>query len=344
MAKKKRPTRNEGDTKSCPVDGGDVSCAHEHVPTEPGKGTGHDHGHPHPHPHESAHHQHKVKERKILAIAVAITGITMVVEFIGGWLSNSLALVSDAGHMLTHMLALILSYAAIWIASRDSGPEYSFGLYRSETLSALFNSFILIVISALILYEAYRKFLEPGPIRVLEMLVIAIIGLVVNLITAVVLMRANPESDLNIKSAFLHMVSDTLSSVGVVIGAVVIYYTGWVWMDPALSVLITAMILIWVYRLTRSSIRVLLERVPEGLDAANVEKVIREKVPEVQGVHDIHIWEITTNMYNMTAHVVLENQSLHEALPVLKKVRKVVKEDFNIGHAALQLECTCVEE
>jgi cobalt-zinc-cadmium efflux system protein len=138
--------------------------------------------------------------------------------------------------------------------------------------------------------------------------------------------------------------SDTMSSVGIVIGAVLIYYTGLVAIDPLLSVMITVLILAWVYSLARSSIRVLLERAPEGIDIEQVKKVIKEKVPEVIDIHDIHLWEITTNMYNMTAHVVLENQSLHQALPTISKVKKVLKEDFNIGHAAIQMECTCVEE
>lgn len=334
--------------KACPVDGKDDDayvCAHEHEPLVTEKG--HEHEHPHEHRHHHVHtagHEHKIKERRLLAAAISITGGTMVLEFVGGWLTNSLALISDAGHMLTHLLALGISFAAIWLASRDPGPEYSFGFYRSETLAALLNCFFLVGISIWILWEAYMKILHPGKIYVVEMLFIAVIGLGVNLATAALLNKANPEADRNIKSAFLHTLSDTLSSIGIVIGAVVIYYTDWLIIDPLLSIFITVLILAWVYSLARSSVRVLLERVPEGIDAKKVERVIMEKVPEVKGVHDIHIWEITTNMYNMTAHVVLENQSLHEALPTISRVKKVLKKEFNIGHAAIQMECTCVEE
>ena len=346
MATKDKTEEMEG--KSCPVDTKDpeaYSCAHEHTPTIP------EHGHEHEHPHEHHHHHirpkghdHKDKERKILAISVVITGATMILEFVGGWISNSLALISDAGHMLTHLLALGLGYAAIWLAYRDSGPEYSFGFYRSETLAALMNCFFLVAISIWILWEAYDKILHPGSINVEEMLVIAAIGLGVNLATAALLNQAHPENDRNIKSVFLHTISDTASSVGIVLGAVIIHYTGKVLIDPLLSILITVLILAWVYSLARSSVRVLLERAPEGIDIEKVKTVIKEKVPEVLDVHDIHLWEITTNMYNMTAHVVLPNQSLHEALPTIAKVKKVLKEEFNIGHAALQMECTCVSD
>ena len=321
--------------------GKDYSCAHGHEPCEPEKG--HEHSHAHAGVHDHAHvHGHKIKERKLLLLAIAITLGTMFVEFFGGWWSNSLALMSDAGHMLTHFLALALSYAAIIIASRETSPDYSFGYYRSETLAALFNVFFLLVISGFILWEAYERFLDPGPILVAEMFYVAIIGLVVNLATAGILMRANPEGDLNIQGAFIHMVSDTVSSVGVVIGAVVIHFTGFVMVDPILSVFITVLILIWVYKLARSSIRVLLERAPEGIDLEKVEGAILT-VAEVKEVHDIHIWEITSNMYNMTAHVVLNNMELHEAMPIISKVKGLVKKEFNIGHAIIQLECTCFE-
>ncbi len=348
MATKDKTEEKSREGKSCPVDPKDpeaYTCAHEHTPSVPEK------GHEHEHPHEHHHHHvlpkgrsHKVKERKLLAVSVVITGATMILEFVGGWLTNSLALISDAGHMLTHLLALSLSYAAIWLASRDSGPEYSFGFYRSETLAALFNCFFLVAISIWILWQAYEKILHPGSIAVVEMLVIAAIGLGVNLATAALLNKAHPENDRNIKGAFLHTMSDTVSSVGIVLGAIIIYYTGLVLIDPLLSVLITALILAWVYSLARSSIRVLLERAPEGIDIEEVKKVIKQKVPEVLDVHDIHLWEITTNMYNMTAHVVLPNQSLHEALPTIARVKKVLQKEFNIGHAALQLECTCVSD
>ena len=344
--KEKKKISVEG--KSCPVDPKDpqdYTCAHEHTPTVPEK------GHEHEHPHEHHHHhvqpkgrEHKVKQRKLLAVSIVITGATMILEFVGGWITNSLALISDAGHMLTHLLALGLSYAAIWLASRDSGPEYSFGFYRSETLAALLNCFFLVAISIWILWEAYQKILHPGSIAVVQMLIIAAIGLGVNLATAALLNQAHPENDRNIKGAFLHTLSDTLSSVGIVIGAIIIYYTGLVLIDPLLSVLITVLILAWVYSLARSSIRVLLERAPEGIDIEQVKKVIKQKVPEVVDVHDIHLWEITTNMYNMTAHVVLPNQSLHEALPTIARVKKVLQKEFNIGHAALQMECTCVSD
>jgi cobalt-zinc-cadmium efflux system protein len=314
---------------------GVYSCAHDHGPCEP-VGTGHDHSHGHSHSHG-----HKVKERKLLVLAIVITGAVMFLEFLGGWWSNSLALMSDAGHMLTHLLALGLSYGAIVISSRESSAAFSFGYFRSETLAALFNAFFLLVISGLILWEAYEKFLEPGTILVREMFLVAVVGLVTNIATAGILMRANPEGDLNIKGAFIHLLTDTFSSVGVVVGAVVIHYTGLVMVDPILSVFITVLILVWVYQLARSAIRVLLESAPEGIKVEDVKRSLLREVPEVKDVHDIHIWEITSNMYNMTAHVVLDNMELHEAMPILARVKEVVRKDFNIGHASLQLECMC---
>jgi len=318
---------------------GAYSCAHDHGPCEP-VGTGHGHDHSHGHSHV---HGHKVKERKLLILAIVITGVVMFIEFLGGRWSNSLALISDAGHMLTHLLALGLSYGAIVISSRASSADFSFGYFRSETLAALFNSFFLLVISGLILWEAYEKLLDPGPILVREMFLVAIVGLVTNLATAGILIRANPEGDLNIKGAFVHLLSDTFSSVGVVVGAVVIHYTGFVMVDPILSVFITVLILVWVYQLARSAIRILLESAPEGIKVEKVKETLMKEVPEIKDLHDIHIWEITSNMYNMTAHVILDNMELHEAMPILARVKDVVRKEFNIGHASLQLECTCFE-
>ncbi len=307
---------------------------HHHHPKE----SGHDHSHGHHH-HHGDNGYRNLERRRLLAVMI-LTGSMMIIEVVGGVISNSLALISDAGHMLTHFFALTVSYIAIRIASRPTGPERSFGLYRMEVLAARFNAVTLILITAYIFYEAYHRFLTPEPIAEVQMFVIALAGLIVNLVSAVLLHKASKD-DLNVKSAFLHMVGDTASSFGVVGGAVIIYFTGWYIIDPLLSVLIGGVILIWVWGLLRDSIRILLESTPKHIKVAEVENEIRGGFKEVLGVHDIHIWEITSKMYAMTGHVEVEgNKKINELTTLRRQIQKLLDKKFDIGHVNIQFECS----
>ena len=280
---------------------------------------------------------HRPVEQRKLFLSMVLTASMMGVEFVGGVLTNSLALISDAGHMLTHASALFVSFMAIRFASRPTTSDKSFGFYRLEILAALFNSFVLAVITLFIFIEAYKRFLNPKPIKELQMFVVACIGLLVNLLTALIL-HGSDRDDLNVRSAFFHMLGDTLSSLGVVGGAVVIFYTRWLWVDPFLSVFIGVLILAWAYRLLKDSSHVLLESTPRHIKPEKVGELLLHQVRGAKGIHDIHIWEITSRMYAMTAHVAVEDIRVSESKEILDQINQLVKERFEIGHTNIQFE------
>jgi cobalt-zinc-cadmium efflux system protein len=265
-------------------------------------------------------------------LTMALTGSTMVVEVVGGVLTGSLALLSDAGHMLTHFFALLVSFIAIKLAALPTSPRRSFGLYRVEVLAALLNGATLLFIIAYIFYEAVGRLLHPAPIKELPMFLVALLGLVVNLASAAILMDVG-KTDLNVRSAFLHMLGDTASSVGIVVGAIVIYFTGWYVIDPLLSMLIAFVILVWSWNLLRDSVNILLETAPKHINIDDVIATIREEAPEVVDVHDVHIWEITSQMYSMTAHLVFrEDCVVSECADLFERLNEPMLKKFQISH------------
>jgi cobalt-zinc-cadmium efflux system protein len=292
---------------------------------------------PHFHEHdqhgEREHrHLHRAVERKRLILTMALTGSTMGIEVGGGILTGSLALLSDAGHMLTHFFALSVSLIAIKIASMPTRPHRSFGLYRVEVLAALFNGVTLFFILVYIFYEASQRLLHPEPIKELPMMIVAVVGLLVNVASAFILLEVG-KTDINVRSAFLHMVGDTASSAGIVIGSIVIYFKKWYVIDPLLSILIAAVIFVWSYNLLKESINILLETAPKHVDIEKVLEAIRQEAPEVSDVHDIHIWEITSQMYSMTAHLVFrDNFRVSECLDVFRRLERPLLERFQISH------------
>jgi cobalt-zinc-cadmium efflux system protein len=312
--------------------GGNQRLSHDHH-------NGHDHGHDHSHDHGiRLGSTHRPRERRRLLIATIITGVTMVVELIGGLMSNSLALVSDAGHMFTHFFALGLSLSAIVIASRPATDERSYGFYRSEILAAFTNGLVLVGATVYILYESVVRFFHPVDIATREMFWVALAGLVVNLITAWLLWGIGRQ-DLNVRSAFLHMITDTLSSVAVVGGALVIFWTGWWQIDPILSALISVLIAIWSWRLLRDSANVLLESKPRHLRKEDIPAACRAEFPEIREMHDLHVWEITSSMYAMTAHAALAPEvTMAQAEQLRVRLERFVSEKYRIGHAIFQFE------
>jgi cobalt-zinc-cadmium efflux system protein len=284
------------------------------------------------------HHAHRPRERRRLLIATVITGITMVVELVGGLMSNSLALISDAGHMFTHFFALGLSLSAIVIASRPATDERSYGFYRTEILAAFTNGLVLVGATVYILYESVVRFFHPVTIATTEMFWVALAGLVVNLITAWLLWGVSRQ-DLNVRSAFLHMITDTLSSVAVVGGALVIFWTGWWQIDPLLSLLISVLIAVWSWRLLRDSASVLLESTPKHLRGTDLAAACRAEFPEILEMHDLHVWEITSAMYSMTAHVGLAPETTVGGAERLRvRLERFVAERFRVRHAIFQFE------
>jgi len=283
-------------------------------------------------------HGYRVVEMKRLKIVTLLTGSMMVVEAIGGIITNSLALLSDAFHMLTHFGALLISLLAIVIATRFKSEDKTFGYWRAEILTALFNGITLIPIVGYIIYESYQRFLHPREIKDIPMLAIAFTGLLVNLISAVLLWGVG-KKDINIRSAFIHMIGDTLSSVAVIVAGVMIYLTGWLIIDPIASICIGIMILLWSAGLIYESIHILLESVPKGIKVNKVASAIKG-IGHIKDVHDIHIWQITSGMYSLTCHVVVEDMSISESQGILSQIHHLLDKEFHISHATVQMEGT----
>ncbi len=283
----------------------------------------------------SHNHTHRGEERSKLVLACALTGTMFIVEGIAGFLTNSLALLSDAGHMLTHMIALLISLGAIMFASRPPTARKTYGFYRLEILAALFNGATLFLITIWIFFHAYKRIINPEPVASGHMLIVAIVGLLVNLACAYILKTSH--GSLNIKSAFMHMMADTFSSLVVVFGAIIMHYTQWYILDPALSILICIVILVWSYQLITESVDILLEATPKDVDLENVVKSISE-LDEIEGVHDVHIWTITSGMYAMSAHIYIKDIMVSETQQIMSNINTLVNEKFSIGHTVIQFE------
>ncbi len=283
----------------------------------------------------SHNHTHRGEERSKLVLVCALTGTMFIVEGIAGFLTNSLALLSDAGHMLTHMIALLISLGAIMFASRPPTARKTYGFYRLEILAALFNGATLFLITIWIFFHAYKRIINPEPVASGHMLIVAIVGLLVNLACAYILKTSH--GSLNIKSAFMHMMADTFSSLVVVFGAIIMHYTQWYILDPALSILICIVILVWSYQLITESVDILLEATPKDVDLENVVKSISE-LDEIEGVHDVHIWTITSGMYAMSAHIYIKDIMVSETQQIMSNINTLVNEKFSIGHTVIQFE------
>ena len=283
----------------------------------------------------SHNHTHRGEERSKLVLACALTGTMFIVEGIAGFLTNSLALLSDAGHMLTHMIALLISLGAIMFASRPPTARKTYGFYRLEILAALFNGATLFLITLWIFFHAYKRIINPEPVASWHMFIVAIVGLLVNLACAYILKTSH--GSLNIKSAFMHMMADTFSSLVVVFGAIIMHYTQWYILDPALSILICIIILVWSYQLITESVDILLEATPKDVDLENVVKSINE-LDEIEGVHDVHIWTITSGMYAMSAHVYIKDLMVSETHRIMANINTLVNKKFSIGHTVIQFE------
>jgi cobalt-zinc-cadmium efflux system protein len=272
---------------------------------------------------------------KNLKIAILLTTLIFFLELIGGIISNSLALLSDSAHVLMDVIALLLTYGAIRIAARPSNSNMTFGYHRFEILAALINGLTIIGIAVFIFYEAYQRILDPPAVKGQEVLVIATIGLVVN---AWVALKLHGHHDLNIKGAYLHVIGDALASIAVIAGAVVIIFTGRTIVDPALGILIGAMLLYGAFKLVLGSVRILLEFAPRHVDADTLTKVLME-IEGIKGIHDIHIWSICSHIHAMSAHVLVDRIHVEQTEILISNISKTVKDKFQIIHTTLQFEC-----
>lgn len=286
---------------------------------------------------EGTHHHdhvHVTNDKKLLKISFLITFSVMFVEIIGGFYANSLALISDAVHMFTHSFALGLSLFALVIASKEADEQKSFGYYRAEIIVAFING-ITIALSVLwIIYEAVLRFLNPQAILSETTLIVALVGLIVNIITGVLLFRAD-QNNINIRSAFLHMLSDTLSSVAIIIGAVIIHYTNLYIIDTFLALVVALVISKWAYSLISNSVHILLEGSPVDINA--VRESILQRFENVLDVHDIHCWQISQNNYYFTAHIVVDDFGSYDK--IINDLASYLEDGFHIGHTTFQIEC-----
>lgn len=277
--------------------------------------------------------------------SISLTLLIFIAELVGGLWTGSLALLSDAAHVFMDIFALALSFLALRLSSLPPDDRHSYGYHRLEVLAALINGLTLVVIALGIAWEAVERWQAPQPVRSGEMLVIAVIGLLVNVGVAFILGGHDHDEaeahhvhtrDLNVRSAFLHVVGDAISSLGVIVAAVVIGLTGWQWVDPLASLLIAVLIFISAYRVTRSALHILIEGVPEGLSIQQVAAAIRE-TPGVADIHDLHIWNICSGHISLSAHITTADASVdHAALPAL--IRQRLHTSFGIEHTTLQIE------
>ena len=283
------------------------------------------------------------QHRRALMVTFGLTFTYFIVEVVGGLLTNSLALLADAAHMLTDVFGLALALFAIWITQRPASPAKTYGYYRVEILAALANALILFGVSFYILFEAYHRFQEPPEVNSLPMMIVAAVGLAVNLVGIYNLRRGSKES-LNVQGAFLEVVSDMLGSIGVIVAGLIMYFTGWYYADPIFSVLIGLFILPRTWGLMMQAVNVLLEGTPAHINLKAVEEAMMS-VPGVTAIHDLHVWTITSGMDAMSAHVVLaEGVVASESQNILEQLGAQLKTQFNLAHTTIQIESTTLAE
>ena len=300
---------------------------HPHARDDPG----------HSHPHGGHHHRPRGTadgERRILWV-LFLTGGFMVVEAVGGWLAGSLALIADAGHMLSDTAALALAWAAFRVARRPHDEKRTYGYHRFEILAAFVNGLVLFAIAAWICFEAVGRLREPVPVLGAPMLAVAVAGLVVNVVALVVL-RGGDRTNLNVRAALLHVLGDLLGSIGAIAAAIVILATGWTPIDPILSIFLTLLILRGAWDVTRRAGHVLMEGVPEGFDAAAMRADLVGTVPGVADVHHVHAWMLNTERSVVTLHVRLAPST--DAAVALAAIKLRLKERFGIAHSTVQID------
>jgi len=273
-----------------------------------------------------------------LKIAIVLTATTLVAEVAGGIWSNSLALLSDAGHVFLDLFALVLSLLAIRLAAQPPNLQHSFGWHRAEVLASLINGLTIFMMAIGILYEGTKRLIAPEEVRTIPMLVIAVVGLIANLLAAKGL-HGHAHDDLNVRSAFLHVLGDAAASVGVIAGAVLMYYTGWLLADPIISIVIGLLILVGAVRVLRDAVHILMEGVPRGLSVDRVADLIRT-VEGVADVHHINVWSVCSHITALSAHVELQPEYDGLRSELLKQIEHELLHSFHINHTTIQLDCS----
>ncbi len=303
----------------------------------------HDHSHHH-HGHDHGHHHHdhgREGNKKALIIALLITVGIMLLEFFGGLITNSLALLSDSGHMLSDASSLMLSLIAICFASRPASPNKTYGFYRFEILAALFNGVTLFVIAGFIVWEAIERFYHPPTVASSLMMVIASIGLIANIIAAWSLLRkGDVKHNINLRSAYLHIIGDALGSVGAIVAGLVMLVFGWYMADPIISVLVALLILKGAWGVIKHTTHILMEGTPITVDQNKVKEAL-EGIEGVKDVHDLHIWTITSGLDSLSCHIIIEDHQ--DSQTILQEAIHIIEEKFKIQHTTIQIETSKIQ-
>ncbi len=291
----------------------------------------HDHGHSYSHTHSLRREGNK----KSLTIAMVITFGIMIAEAVGGWLTNSLALLSDAGHMLSDVGSLALSLVAVWFAAKPASSSKSYGYHRFEILAALLNGLALFAIAVVIIWEAYSRFIEPPHVNSGPMMLIAFVGLVANLVSAWVLLKqGDVKGNINLRSAYLHMISDALGAVGAILAGFFMYQFGWYIADPIISVVVSLMILKGAWSVVRQSVHILMEGTPGKADVAAVTAALTA-IDGVVNVHDVHVWTVTSGYEVFSCHMLVHTGV--SPYQVLSRAVPLMEQQFGIRHTTIQV-------
>jgi cobalt-zinc-cadmium efflux system protein len=300
-------------------------------------------GHAHGHEHGHAGHGHgpaRGTSRRRLGFVLGLTWLFLGVEVAAGVITGSLALLADAGHMLTDVAGLVLALAAMKFAERPPSPRRTYGYQRVEILAAAANGVTLLFVAGYILYEAWQRFQSPREVAVLEVLAVAVIGLVVN-VAGAVLLHAGSRTSLNVRGAYNEVLADAVSSVGVIVGALVMRVTGWLWVDPLVAAAIAVWVLPRTFALLHEALQVLLEGTPRDVDLVAL-RAAMEAVAGVKKVHDLHVWTLTSGVHALSAHAIVAEDAARDE--VLAALRERVVHDFPISHLTVQLEQQCCGE
>jgi cobalt-zinc-cadmium efflux system protein len=315
---------------------------HDHTKHSHGSRSHAHHGHSHSHHshshahHGHGHHHHGPSNKTGLLIALVITAGIMILEFVGGLVTNSLALLSDSGHMLSDAGALALSLAAMWFAAKPASKSRTYGFHRFEILAALLNGVALFVIAAFIVAEAIKRFAEPPTVASGSMMLIAVIGLLANLASAWFLMRkADVKDNLNVRSAYLHVLGDALGSVGAIVAGILMSLFSWYIADPIISVVVALLILKSAWGIIKSTVHILMEGTPHGVDADEVKAALL-RIDGVKDVHDLHIWTITSGLDALSGHLLVDDGA--DCQQVLQQAVRIMAADFHIEHTTIQIE------
>jgi cobalt-zinc-cadmium efflux system protein len=276
-------------------------------------------------------------EKKKLILSLGITLSVMIVEIIGGLITNSIALISDAGHMFTHSFAIGISLLAIFIARKPPCHHKTFGLYRTEVLAAFINGLFLLPVIGFIVYESIMRFLHPENILGFYMFIVALIGLAVN-ISSILILQGTQKQNLNVKSVFYHMIADAASSIGILIAAIIISLTGYIYLDPIVSIGISIVIIFWAWNILKDSTRILLEIAPKGINIDDISENLKNQYPEIIELSNAHLWTITPEMLVFTAHIFVNGEILKgNRDSLLFNITSYLKKEYNVIESTIEL-------